>query len=249
MTSPVLMKNSVCTAGLSHDGVPMVLLIEKPEQQREDDVFDARSSRTRRCRRGSAPTRQARRSPAARSRNGATRAADQRDADRADDQESEADIENLDQIVGGEHALGRRGGMAADFGRRARRRRAASRATPSCRPPLRSPCGPGSPARRAGSCSSATTLSCWRVCASRSIWSSAAVQPGVSEAIWLSVVQRKVGTTLRRSNTFHWNSTSTVVMTRKPSTTAIQSSVRHGRVVGGRDLAGRNGADGCLDLT
>ncbi len=30
MTSPVLMKNSVCTAGLSHDGVPMVLLIRSP---------------------------------------------------------------------------------------------------------------------------------------------------------------------------------------------------------------------------
>ncbi len=30
MTSPVLMKNSVCTAGLSHHGVPIVLLIRSP---------------------------------------------------------------------------------------------------------------------------------------------------------------------------------------------------------------------------
>ena len=30
MTRPVLMKNSVCTAGLSHDGVPIVLLMRSP---------------------------------------------------------------------------------------------------------------------------------------------------------------------------------------------------------------------------
>ena len=86
---------------------------------------------------------------------------------------------------------------------------------------------------------SATTFACCRDCASRSIWSSAAFHPGVSEVIWLSVVQRKVGTTLRRSNTFHWNNTSTVVITRKPSTTAIQSSVRHDRAaaVGAATLA------------
>ncbi len=76
------------------------------------------------------------------------------------------------------------------------------------------------------------TFCCCRACASFSIWSSAAIQPGVCAAIWLSVVHRKFGTTLRRSNTFHWNSTSTVVITRKPSTTAIQSSVRHDRVMG-----------------
>jgi hypothetical protein len=50
---------------------------------------------------------------------------------------------------------------------------------------------------------SASTFGCCRVSASRSTWSSAAVQPDVSDVIWLSVVQRNVGTTLRRSNTFH----------------------------------------------
>ena len=55
---------------------------------------------------------------------------------------------------------------------------------------------------------------------------SALFQLGVSKATCSSVVQRKVGTTLRRSATFHWKVSSTAVMTRKPSTTAIQSSVR-----------------------
>jgi hypothetical protein len=50
---------------------------------------------------------------------------------------------------------------------------------------------------------SASTFGCRRLSASWSTWSSAAVHPGISDAIWLSVVQRKVGTTLRRSNTFH----------------------------------------------
>src|SRR5262245_372608 len=59
--------------------------------------------------------------------------------------------------------------------------------------------------------------------------SSVSIQPGVIAAIWLSVVQRKVGTTLRRSTTFHWNSVTTVAMTRNPRITAIQSSVRHRR--------------------
>ena len=62
--------------------------------------------------------------------------------------------------------------------------------------------------------------------ASRAIWSSALSQFGVSSSICSFVVQRKVGTTLRRSATFHWKVSSTAVMTRKPSTTAIQSSVR-----------------------
>jgi nitrate reductase NapAB chaperone NapD len=56
-------------------------------------------------------------------------------------------------------------------------------------------------------------------------------QFGVSNAICSLVVQRKVGTTLRRSATFHWKVSSTAVMTKKPSTTAIQSSVRQAREV------------------
>jgi hypothetical protein len=54
-------------------------------------------------------------------------------------------------------------------------------------------------------------------------------QFGVSSSICSLVVQRSVGTTLRKSATFHWKVSSTAVMTRKPSTTAIQSSVRQTR--------------------
>ena len=41
MTRPVLTKNSVCTAGLSHSGVPTVLEMSRPKPEREDDVLDA----------------------------------------------------------------------------------------------------------------------------------------------------------------------------------------------------------------
>jgi len=62
-------------------------------------------------------------------------------------------------------------------------------------------------------------------------------QLGVSSSICSLVVQRKLGTTLRRSATFHWKVKSTAVMTTNPSTTAIQSSVRQYRVTEG-DAAG-----------
>ena len=59
--------------------------------------------------------------------------------------------------------------------------------------------------------------------------SSALFQLGVSSSICSSVVQRKVGTALRRSVAFHWKVSSTAAITRKPRTTAIQSSVRQVR--------------------
>ena len=46
------------------------------------------------------------------------------------------------------------------------------------------------------------TFCCRLASASLAMASNASIQPGVSDAIWLSVVQRKVDTTLRRSTTF-----------------------------------------------
>ena len=74
---------------------------------------------------------------------------------------------------------------------------------------------------------SSTTFCCFFASASLEIVSSAPIQPGVSDAIWLSVVQRKLGTTFRRSTTFHWKASSTAAITTNPRTTATQSSVRH----------------------
>ena len=90
MTRPVLTKNSVCTAGLSHSGVPTVLEIEQAKPEREDDVLDApvdeqpvagEEARAERERENDGKSEQERRDARA----------DQRDAERADDQEADAD--------------------------------------------------------------------------------------------------------------------------------------------------------------
>ena len=92
------MKNSVCTAGLSHSGVPTVLLISRPSPSAKMTYSMPQSTNSPLPARKRASQREREDRPASPSRNGATRAADQRDADRADDQEADADSSDLQQI-------------------------------------------------------------------------------------------------------------------------------------------------------
>ena len=108
------MKNSVCTAGLSHAGVPMVLLISSPSSSAKMTYSMPKFTNTPlpARKRASQASAKITGSP---TRNGATRQPTSAMPIAPTTRKPSADIEHLDEIAAVEHALGRGGGVAADL--------------------------------------------------------------------------------------------------------------------------------------